>query len=53
VITLGAGWQEILKKYDVRWAILRSQSPLARDLSASPGWATVYQDNTAIILIHR
>jgi hypothetical protein len=53
VITLEAGWEEILKKYDVRWAIVPGQTPLAEALSARDPWEAVYQDTTAVIFVRR
>jgi hypothetical protein len=53
VITQGTGWEEILKKYDVNWAILRVNTSLAKALSASNAWEIAYKDKTAIILVHK
>ncbi|HLO28990.1 MAG TPA: hypothetical protein VK249_07645 [Anaerolineales bacterium] len=53
VITVGKGWEDILKKYDVRWAILRVNTSLAKALSASTDWKTAYEDTTSIILIRK
>lgn len=50
VVTLQAGWQDILERYDVNWAILPPEWPLARELKAQ-GWETVYQDQTAVIVV--
>jgi len=51
VITLSDNWESILGKYQVTWAIVRVQSPVARALE-SEGWKSLYQDKTANIL-HR
>lgn len=53
VVTLNSDWEEILAKYDVTWAIVRTNTPLARVLSASGNWIIAYQDQTAIILIRK
>lgn len=50
VITMSPGWQEILERYKVNWAILPSELPLARELEVQ-GWEPVYQDETAVILV--
>lgn len=50
VQTLRDGWQEILSKYDVTWTILRPSEALTKALTAE-GWKTVYEDDTAIILV--
>jgi hypothetical protein len=53
VVSLATGWQNILQKYDVRWAILRVNSSLAKALLSSADWQRVYQDKTAIILVRK
>ena len=49
VITLRDGWHELFKQYDITWAILPPDWPLAKELSKQ-GWETAYQDQTAVIL---
>ncbi|MGE5071907.1 MAG: hypothetical protein ACM3MF_00630, partial [Anaerolineae bacterium] len=46
---LGPGWQGILDRYDVRWAIIPTDSALSSRL-IQDGWAVLYQDPTAVIL---
>lgn len=53
VITQGNGWQEILNKYDVKWIIIRVNTSLAESLSLSADWKIGYQDQTAVIFMHR
>jgi regulator of sirC expression with transglutaminase-like and TPR domain len=53
VITLNTGWEEILRKHDVNWVILRVNTSLAKVLSASADWTAAYQDQTAIIFVHK
>jgi hypothetical protein len=53
VITLNAGWEEILEKYDVQWVIVRRQTPLAQALSHLNHWKIAYEDSTAVILLHK
>lgn len=50
VITLHIGWQEIFNQYNITWAIIPVEWPLAKELAAQ-GWETAYQDQTAIILV--
>lgn len=50
VITMSPGWHQILERYDVNWAIIPSELPLARELEAQ-GWETAYRDETAVILV--
>ena len=49
VVTLKAGWQDVLAKYNVDWALIPQEWPLAKAL-ANEGWYEVYADRTAIIL---
>jgi len=51
VITLSNGWETIFDKYQITWAIVRVQAPVAKALE-SKGWINLYQDKTAIILHH-
>jgi hypothetical protein len=44
-----AGWQEILNRYQVKWAIVRTATPLALALQEI-GWEVLYNDDTSIIL---
>jgi hypothetical protein len=49
VVTLGKGWQDILQKYHVEWAIVRTDSPMENVL-AGQDWEVLYRDETAVIL---
>jgi hypothetical protein len=49
VITLKTGWQDILNKYKVDWAIIPGSWPLARALEQE-GWQVQYFDKTTVIL---
>jgi hypothetical protein len=49
VIALNEGWENILTKYDVTWAIVRADAPLAIALYTN-GWQEVYRDETAVVL---
>jgi len=50
VISLGTGWEEILNKHDIAWAIIRSDQHLKDELQNKLKWIIVYQDKTATIL---
>ncbi len=43
------GWETILGKYEISWAILHTASPLATQLTET-GWTIAYQDEIAVIL---
>lgn len=49
VITLAAGWEDILEKYAVGWVIVPADSALPQKL-AEQGWRELYRDETAVIL---
>ncbi len=49
VQNLGDGWQGILDRYDVKWAIIPTDSALSRQLIQN-GWRVLHQDTTATIL---
>ncbi len=49
VISLKAGWEEILAKYEITWVIVRTNAPLVNALSAD-GWHEAFRDNTAVVL---
>ncbi len=53
VVTLSPAWQEILKKYDVQWVIMRRNATLVQALDKLADWEIVYQDSTAAILHRR
>jgi hypothetical protein len=50
IITLGDGWQDILAKYNVNWALFPKDWSLAHALSEA-GWFEVYNDDTAVIFV--
>ena len=50
VILMGTGWEKIFQQYEITWAIIPPNVPLAKELIAQ-GWETAYEDQTAIILV--
>ncbi len=50
IITMAPGWQDVIDKYNVKWALLPAEWRLGDDLVQN-GWREVYQDGTAVILI--
>ena len=53
VTNLASGWENILDKYDVTWAIVRANAPLVTALEESNNWTVAYKDETAVILTRR
>jgi hypothetical protein len=49
LVTLGKDWQQIFEKYQIKWAILRTKSPIAQVLEEI-GWTVIYRDQTATVL---
>jgi hypothetical protein len=49
VITVGSNWETVFDKYQITWAIVRTDSAIVNALE-SMGWKTLYQDPTAVIL---
>lgn len=52
VMSRAPGWEGILKKYQVQWAILRADNPLVLTLR-EVGWRELYHDETAVVLSRR
>lgn len=50
VITLADGWENILEKHNIEWAIIESGSPLAQTLENNQHWHNIYEDNITVIL---
>jgi hypothetical protein len=50
IITLSPGWETIFVKYDVRWAMIETNSALANNLIEQQQWKILYRDETAVIL---
>lgn len=44
-------WAQILDTYDVRSALIQSNSALAAAMRASGGWQAVYEDDQAVLLV--
>jgi hypothetical protein len=51
VAELRAGWEDVLRRYDVEWIVFQSDTPLVRTLAADPGWRVTYRDDVATVLI--
>ena len=50
VISLSDGWEAVLRKYDISWALITSDRPLVRALQNELEWRILYRDETAVIL---
>jgi hypothetical protein len=38
-----------VKRFDIRWTILRANSPLLKELDSSAGWRRIYADDVGVI----
>lgn len=43
-------WRSLLDQYQINWAIIPANAPLAIQLQQKTDWITLYEDSTAIIL---
>lgn len=48
IISLGPGWHALLRTYNIRWALLPTDAPLAQVLALSPGWHCANEDSTGV-----
>lgn len=44
-------FQRAVRKYGIRWAMLRPHQPLVDDLDASPEWRRAYSDQNGVIYV--
>ena len=49
VLTLSPQWKSVLSKYQVKWVVIQTSSPLAIMLEKE-SWEILYTDKTATIL---
>jgi hypothetical protein len=43
------GWQDLLKKYDIRWVFLPPKLELVKEISKDPNWHLLYADEASVI----
>ncbi len=44
------GWEGLLEKYQIDWALLPGEVPLARSLKTNLQWRILYEDDISVIL---
>lgn len=49
ILTAGGRWRYLLDRYDIEWAVIETDSTLARAL-IDESWKVLYEDKTAVIL---
>jgi len=45
------GWDEVLKKYNIKWIIYNANSALSLFLMENDDWTLIYADNVANIFV--
>ena len=45
------GWEKTLAEHDIRLVVVEADSPLARTLRQTPGWAVRYSDSLAVVIV--
>ena len=51
VVNFEAGWESVMKKYDMNWVFYTANSPLCRYLHDRVGWRLIYADKVANIFV--
>ena len=51
VVNFEAGWESVMKKYDINWVFYTANSPLCRYLRDRVGWRLIYADKVANIFV--
>ena len=49
ILTTSGEWNSLLNEYNIEWAIIKTDSPLAHALT-NKGWRILYKDETAVVL---
>lgn len=50
ILTMSEGWEELLRSYNITWAVIKTDTPLATTLIQEYNWQVLYEDETAVIL---
>lgn len=48
---LEPGWDALLERYEISWALIPPDVPLNAALTMMPGWSVAYRDDTAVIYV--
>ncbi len=51
IATCGPDYEKIWQKYNFNWAFIQSSTPLAKTLQQKDGWAAIYKDKIAVVLV--
>jgi len=47
------GWEDVLERYKIDWAVLSVSSPLCRALDLDPGWRRAFEEPTGRVYVRR
>ncbi len=47
------GWEEVLERYQIDWAVLSVRSPLCRALDLDPNWRRAFEEPTGRVYVRR
>jgi len=53
ILSADEGWEDLVAQYDIAWMLIPPDEPLAILLRTDPGWARLYEDQTAVIFRKR
>jgi len=53
ILSADEGWEDLVAQYDIAWMLIPPDEPLAILLHTDPGWARLYEDQTAVIFRKR
>ena len=53
MISIGRGWEDVLKKYDITWIIYKNESVLSNFLLQREDWHLIYSDKLANIFVKK
>jgi hypothetical protein len=51
VMDVAPGWQRVFDRYQIRWTLLPTATPLARVLALTPGWSCAPEDDDGVALL--
>jgi hypothetical protein len=46
---MSPGWQQEMKRWQIRTVLINTKSRMARGLSLDPNWKVWYRDSTAVV----
>lgn len=53
IMGVAPGWEALLARYDIQWALLPKESTLAQVMAAQSGWSCHALDNTGVAVLCR